>query len=381
MQRFGSATAIMFVALSMSTACGGTTDKPPGSQKLVKTSKSGSEHPAIEPVAPLETPTAAWSWNLPAGLDKPPLVPAGNPMSQPKVDLGHQLFMDKRLSVDGSRSCYSCHQNHLGNADGRKTALGPKNTVLPRNTPTIWSVAYHPALYWDGRSADLEQQAIAALKGGNMGLGDGLEAKAAEIGLLPEYARAFAEAFELSDGAKIEAVHVAQAISAYERTLLCGGTKWDTQEGMTEQQRRGQALFVDKAACITCHSGLALSDGLFHVTGVAIDPAAANPDVGRFKVTSDPKDKFAFRTPTMRNIARTAPYFHDGSVATLDEAVRIMATGGKPQAGLKTDDLLKDRQLSEAELADLIAFLSVFDCPGELEIVGDQSAEGIAGPT
>lgn len=326
-----------------------------------------------------EVPQPAWAWTLPKGINTPPVVPPDNPMSAEKVELGHKLFMDKRLSVDGSRSCYSCHQNHLGNADGRAKALGPGNKELERNSPTIWNVGLHTSLYWDGRAANLEAQGVGALKGGNMGLGDQLEAKAAEIGALPEYKDAFAKVFGLAEGDKVTSEHIAKALSAYERTLLCGDTPYDRGE-LTEAAERGKQLFLGKAACFGCHTGDNLTDGRFHVTGIGVDAKAENADVGRFKVTENEAEKFAFRTPTLRNVARTAPYFHDGSVATLKEAVKTMAGGGKPQEGLQLDQMLRDVNLTDAEIDDLVAFLESLDCTGQLEVIGDQTADGIEPP-
>lgn len=377
--------------LSVGVACDGGNDSKPS-----KPSKSSSKGKDPSPAKgdtkadakekPAETPTKddapkadAWAWKLPSGISKAPEVPADNPMSADKVALGHALFMDKRLSADGSRSCYSCHQNHLGNADGRKTALGAKKKELTRNSPTIWNVGLHKELYWDGRAPSLEKQAIGALKGGNMGLGDTLADKAAEIGALPEYKDKFTAVFGLAADAKVEPDHVAKALSAYERTLLCGDTAYDKQE-LSESQKRGQALFMGKGGCMTCHNGENLSDGVFHVTGIGIDAKAEGADPGRFKVSQDEKQKFAFKTPTLRNVSKTGPYFHDGSVESLEEAVKLMAGGGKPQDGLTVDPLLLDRKLSEAEVKDVAAFLGSLSCPGELKELGDQTAEGIAPP-
>jgi cytochrome c peroxidase len=325
---------------------------------------------------------AAWSWGeLPKGLFTPPRVPGENPMSAEKVALGHALFMDKRLSVDGTRSCYSCHQNELGNADGLAKAIGPGEKELPRNSPTIWNVAYHGALYWDGRADSLEAQAIGALKGGNMGLGDGLEAKAAEIGALPDYAEKFREAFGLGPDDAVTPDHVAQALSAYERTLLCGGTAHDMQT-LDEAQQRGWQLFMGKGGCLTCHNGENFTDGLFHRTGIGVPPGGEpteESDRGRGAITKDPADDFKFRTPTLRNVSKTAPYFHDGSAKTLEEAVRVMGSGGVPDRG-PVDPALLDRQLTDEEVADIVAFLGALDCPGELEIIGDQTVASIPIP-
>jgi cytochrome c peroxidase len=220
---------------------------------------------------------------------------------------------------------------------------------------------------------------LGALKGGNMGLGDTMADKAAEIGALPEYKDAFAKVFGLAADAKVEPDHVAKALSAYERTLLCGDTAYDKQE-LSEAQKRGQGLFMGKGACITCHNGANLSDGIFHVTGIGIDAKSDKADVGRFKVSQDAKHKHAFKTPTLRNVSKTGPYFHDGSAKTLEDAVKAMASGGNPQDGLTVDPLLLDRKLTDDEVKDIAAFLGALSCPGALEEIGDQTAEGIAPP-
>ncbi|PRQ02550.1 Cytochrome c551 peroxidase precursor [Enhygromyxa salina] len=327
-------------------------------------------------------PTEAreWAWTLPKGLSEPPPVPAENPMTAAKVGLGHQLFMDKRLSGDGSRSCYSCHQNELGGADGRTLALGAGDKPLTRNTPTIWNVAYHQnGLYWDGRAPTLEKQMLGAWKGGNMGVGeDNLAAKAKEIGALPEYAPEFAVAFGLEPGAEVTPEHVAMAVSAYERTLLCGDTAFDKGE-MDEAAQRGWDLFRGKASCSTCHAGDNLSDGAFHNVGTSHDASGAllaDADVGQGKPSGAEENNYKFRTPTLRNVTKTAPYFHNGSVDDLTEVVRYMAAGGNAKApGI--DPNLRNTQLSEAEIADVVAFLGALECPGSLEVIGDQSVGGI----
>lgn len=377
----------MALGMALSGCGGGSDGKADGKAKAAASSKTEAKAKAEGKTTAAEpsaddgagedpAPAAAWSWQLPAGIHTPPRVPEDNPMSAEKVELGHRLFMDKRLSVDGSRSCYSCHQNELGNADGRAKALGPGGKELPRNAPTIWNVGLLPLLYWDGRSADLEAQAVGALKGGNMGLGDGVEAKAGEIGALPEYREAFAKAFGLAAGAPITGKHVAMALSAYERTLLCGDTAHD-RDAQDEAAKRGWALFSGAAGCITCHAQDNFTDGLFHRTGIgASEPPAEGADRGRGTISKKPEEDFMFRTPTLRNVARTAPYFHDGSVATLEEAVRIMAGGGLRDRG-PVDTNLVDRKLTEEEISDLVAFLRSLDCPGSLAVIGDQSVAGI----
>ena len=362
-RRFAASSALV-VCLAVLTACSGEK-----AERKVETQKKVQEAPEVEP-----TPPAApeYAWDLPRGL-KAPEVPADNPMTVAKVELGHALFFDKRLSVDGTRSCYSCHQNELGNADGRVKALGPGDKILARNTPTIWNVAYHAELYWDGRSKGLEKQMLGAWKGGNMGVGEAnLVAKATEVGALPEYADKFKAVF--GDGA-VTPERVAQAVSAYERTLLCGATPWDTSS-MAPAATRGWELFRGKAACATCHSGDNFADGLAHRVGVGVPETLAGGDLGRFDASKVEADKYKFRTPTLRNVSRTAPYFHDGSVPDLRVAVKQMAAGGNRKIK-DLDSNLLDRALTDAEIDDIVAFLKALDCPGQLAVIGDQTVAGI----
>jgi cytochrome c peroxidase len=352
-----------------------------GQEKDAPAAAASGTPVSAQPVTPEggEVTVDGFTWTLPRGLSKPPAVPADNPMSTAKVKLGHALFMDKRLSVDGSRSCYSCHQNELGNADGRALALGAGDKPLTRNTPTIWNVAYHEALYWDGRAASLEAQALGAWKGGNMGVGEeGLAAKAAEVGALEEYAAQFREVFALKEGDAVTPNHVAQALSAYERTLLCGDTTYD-KGTLSDAQLRGWDLFRGKAQCTACHNGENFSDGLYHGVGIGYDDKGApigTEDVGRGKPANDPAMNGKFRTPTLRNVAKTAPYFHDGSAKTLRDAVTTMASGGNPVAP-GWDALLTNKGLTDAEIDDVVAFLEALNCPGQLEVIGDQTVAGI----
>lgn len=356
--------------LLLPIACGGE-----AAQKKQAPSEQAAEKQAADTKggeAKVEPVVEEYAWVLPRGM-KAPEVPADNPMTAAKVKLGHELFFDKRLSVDGSRSCYSCHQNELGNADGRARALGPGEKLLARNTPTIWNVAYHAESYWDGRAKGLEKQMLGAWKGGNMGVGEAnLAAKATEIGGLPEYREQFAAVF---GAVPVTPELVARAVSAYERTLLCGDTPWDTNT-MTPEATRGWELFRGKAACATCHSGDNFADGLYHKTGVAVPESGEGGDLGRFDASKAEADKYKFRTPTLRNVGKTAPYFHDGSEPDLKAAVKTMAAGGNRKIK-DLDPQLLDRQLSEAEIDDLVSFLRTLECPGTLAVIGDQVVAGI----
>jgi cytochrome c peroxidase len=307
--------------------------------------------------------------NLPSDLGAPKL-PADNPQTDDKVELGRQLFFDKRLSSDGTRACYSCHQNEDGNGGKDPIAMGPGEKQLTRHSPVIWNVGYLPRLYWDGRSGTLEEQGSAAWAGGNMGVGkENLEKKAQELGKIPGYERQFAKVFP-EKGASAETV--VQALSAYERTLVCKDTAFDRyakgdKKQLNGEQKKGLELFMGKAACTACHAppffstAYLLKDGTYFNAGVGFEGKKDGEiDVGRQKVTSADTDFGAFKVPTLRNVSKSAPYFHDGSKKTLEEAVRFMAGGGFENAHLSP--LLTDKHLADDEIQALVAFLGSLDC-------------------
>jgi cytochrome c peroxidase len=288
-------------------------------------------------------------------------IPADNPMTPEKVALGKQLFFDERLSVDGSRSCYSCHVCDKGLTDGLPKAIGAANRQLPRSSPTLWNIGYHKEFYWDGRSGSLEKQAMAAWQGGNMGAKDHEQEIVGKINALAGYRAQFQNVFK-SDAT---AENIMMAISAYERTIVSGETAWDrfragNESAMSEEAKRGWQLFQD-LKCTDCHDGVLLTDQQYHNVGIGMDKP--EPDVGRVKTSQKPEETGAFKTPTLRDIAKSAPYFHDGSVATLEEAVDFMVGGGKDNQ--YKDKNLKKNEITKEQKADLIAFLkalSVEDC-------------------
>ncbi len=286
-------------------------------------------------------------------------IPADNPLTAEKAALGRYLYGDPRLSGDGTRSCYSCHVREFGLTDGLPKAIGAYQKQLTRSSPTMWNVGYHQSWYWDGRAASLEVQALKAWTGGNMGAKDTAPVLAA-INAIPEYADQFEQVF----GGAADEDNVPKALAAYMRTLISNGTAWDRfmageTSALDDAQQRGWALFQEEG-CVDCHAGVLLTDLQFHNVGIGMD--AAEPDVGRFKVTQRDRDMGAFKTPTLRDISKSAPYFHDGSVATLEAAVRLMAGGGIDNPHLSRDKL-SDRQLTDAQIADLLAFLGALDQP------------------
>ncbi len=292
------------------------------------------------------------------------VIPADNPMTPAKVELGRQLFFDKRLSGDGSRSCYSCHLREKGLTDGLPTAIGAYERKLPRSSPTLWNIGYHSAFYWDGRSPSLERQGMAAWTGGNMGV-DGNDGRpsakeiAAKIDAIPGYNKQFREVF----GGPATPENMMMAVSAFERTIVANDSAWirfinGDESALSEQARRGWTIFSEKAKCTNCHDGRLLTDLQYHNVGIGMDKK--EPDLGRFVVSKDDKDRGAFKTPTLLDISKSAPYFHDGSVATLEESVDIMTGGGKKNPWLDTTNL-QPVNLTAEEKQDLLAFLRSLD--------------------
>ncbi len=329
--------------------------------------------PAAEPAEVAEAkPEEAVDKAAPPSFPSMP-IPADNPQSDAKIALGHQLFFDKRLSVDGSRSCYSCHQNEHGNGGETPLAVGAQEKQLTRHSPSIWNVGYLDALYWDGRAPSLEAQAKGAWGGGNMGVGkENLAKKAAELSKIKGYAAQFEAVFP---GEGLTPDTVAKAISAYERTLICDRTAYDRfaagdESALSAEQKRGYALFNGKAQCVLCHAppffsnAMGVEGGLFYNVGIGTQ-GTAEVDPGRAAVTENDGDWAAFKIPSLRNVSKSAPYFHDGSVASLAQAVALMAGGGIDNKN-KTS-ILKNQNLSSEEIGAITAFLGALDCGQALE--------------
>ncbi|MBI4467955.1 MAG: cytochrome-c peroxidase [Acidobacteria bacterium] len=279
-------------------------------------------------------------------------IPADNPMTPEKVALGWQLFFDTRLSADGSRSCYSCHLNEHGLTDGLPLAIGALEKKLPRHSPTLWNIGYHKEFYWDGRSGSLEKQGMAAWTGGNMGANkDEITAK---INAIPGYRAQFQTVF----GGEATPERIMMAVSAYERTIIGGQSAYDRwkagdESAVSGSVKRGYQVFKD-SKCDQCHAGVLFTDLQYHNVGIGMDKP--EPDVGRAKVTNKPEETGAFKTPTLRDVARSAPYFHDGSGATLQEVVDLMVGGGKPNQWLDKKNLQKVN-LKPEQKQELLEFL------------------------
>lgn len=356
--------ATVALALTSLAACGKKKSEPPATGSAAGTGST--------PSTP-STPSRPSQGALPT---LPPLPAPTDPAHAAKVALGNALFFDPALSVDGSRACYSCHMNENGTGGATPLAVGAGDKPLPRHSPALWNVAYGKgAFYWDGRAASLAAQAKGAWAGGNMGVGeDKLEAKAAEIAATGSYPALWKAAF--GDAAPA-AAHVTEALAAYETTIVCDQTPYDKfaagdKAALTEAQQRGLDVFLGKAQCSACHTAPHFSSsqmaegGVYWNVGIGIagkEPTAV--DIGRKKVTEKDSDWASFKVPTLRGVGASAPYFHDGSVATLEEAVRYMASAGTANPNLSP--LIVDKALTDAELADLVDFLrGGLACPGTL---------------
>jgi cytochrome c peroxidase len=289
----------------------------------------------------------------PRGLAAMPVpVPPNNPMTAPRIALGKQLFFDTRLSRTKKMSCETCHVPEKGWTDG--LALSPRfdGSMNTRHTPTLYGVAYFPDLYWDGRSKGLEAQILAAWKSQ---MGADPEAIATDVNAVAAYKAAFEKEF----GGPATGPRIVEALATFVRTIHAGDTEWDRtkQDPASLKQTaagRGFIVFSDVAHCTNCHLPPLFSDTLFHNVGVGYEKET--PDPGRGKVvTSDPKMMGAFKTPSMRGVALTGPYFHDGHAKTLEEAVDFMLKGGRKNPNL--DEKLQVYEVTPRQRADLLTFL------------------------
>jgi cytochrome c peroxidase len=300
----------------------------------------------------------------PLGVPRP-LDPPTNPSTPAKVALGAKLFAEPRLSADGTVSCATCHVAALAFTDGRPRAIGISKTPVARNAPTVLNAALHQRLFWDGRAGSLEDQARQpVLNHEEMGRTNAEDAAKA-IAAIPEYPPLFKDAFG-DDAVTLQ--RIARAIASFERTLVTGDAPFDKwwagdAKAMSESAQRGYDLFIDRAGCSQCHSirqSYALfTDGDFHNTGAGKD--AGRQDKGRAGITGRDEDTAAFRTPSLRNVALTAPYMHDGSLPTLEEVVDFYVKGGEPNAHLST--LIRKLELTKTDEADLVEFLKALTSP------------------
>jgi len=343
----------------------------------------------------------------PLGL--PPALEPGEPLPSPElIALGRKLFFDRRLSHNGTMSCGMCHVPEQGfTSNEMATAVGIEGRSLLRNAPTILNVAYQRALFHDGREPLLETQVIAPLiaedEMANPSVGYLIE----KVASLPDYEGLF----EAALGDEPSIAGIGAAIAAWQRSMLAGDSPFDRwyfggdEDAVGAEAKRGYRLFVGEAGCVACHSigedHALFTDQSFHDTGIGyfndvIRPQAKTPvaveiapgvkidvlrevvasvgappmpDRGRYEVTRGPADLWRFKTPSLRNVALTAPYMHDGSLPTLEALVRFYDRGGHPSPGL--DPRVRPLGLSEGEIAALVAFLESLTSTDIADLVAD----------
>ena len=281
--------------------------------------------------------------------------PEGNQPNAARVELGHKLFFDPRLSGDGNMSCATCHNPALGWSDGLPTARGVKSSVLGRASPTIFNTGYNSIQMWDGRKKSLEDQAMGPMQANvemNMDIGKLFQ----WIGNSHGYQALFARAYP---GEPINETTLSKAIASFERTVVSSHSPFDAwvrgdAGALSAQQVEGFKLFAGKGNCVACHSGANFTDNGFHNLGLA-SWGVSEPDMGRYAQKPVNVMRGAFKTPTLREVARTAPYFHDGSAKTLMEVVEHYDRGGEVKTNLSPN--IHPLGLSLAEKQALVAFL------------------------
>lgn len=344
-------------------------------------------------------------------------IPADNPQSQAKIELGDKLFHDKRFSVDGTVSCSKCHDDTKAFTDGLPVSAGNHGQTGTRNAPTVLNAAFNKLQFWDGREPDLERQSkqplINPIEHGLSNYGSILEI----IRTDPYYQTAFKSVFGVAVS-KVTIDHVAKAIASFERTLVSGDSAFDRYyfkgqaEAMTEAQIRGFGLFVGQGRCVSCHvieqDQALFTDGRFHNIGIGINPIqqevprlaqafleakskGINVDVavlsdkksselGRFAVTDELSQIGAFKTPTLREIDLTAPYMHDGSLKTLKDVVNHYNNGGVTKTGYRVNDFLdggiRPLNLNAAQVDDLVAFMKALTGSNRANPTSTQTAKG-----
>lgn len=294
------------------------------------------------------------------------IIPADNPLTAEGIALGQQLFFDPILSLDSTFSCASCHQPERAFTDGKSVALGIRMRRGKRSAPSLINVGYYyKGLFWDGRVITLEEQTLHPIKD-SVEMGNTLDRVEARLQQHPDYPILFRKAFGIQDKSKITSGLVAKAIAQYERTLISNNSKFDqVQRGeaqFTDAERRGFTIFFDTskvmamAECSHCHMDPLFTTLAYENNGLQQADNLNFPDKGRGAVTGNRFDNGKFKVPSLRNIALTAPYMHDGRFRTLEEVIDHYNTGGHPAENVSPN--VRPLHLKAQDKADLIAFLN-----------------------
>lgn len=315
-----------------------------------------------------------------------PNFPAGHAPDEREVELGRELFFERRLSSNNSISCDNCHAPDHGFADPRRVSIGIEGRKGRRNSSTLWNAAYFENLGWVGEHASIEEQSLAAITNPDE-MGMRRDEMAAKLG--PLYGERLLALY-----GEVSAETIARALGAYQRTLVAGDSAFDRyiyageEDAVNEAAKHGFTVFIGQARCIQCHfmrseashpfggATGTFTDNRFHNIGVGFDEHGNTSDLGREEATRELSDRGAFKTPTLRNVALTAPYMHDGSLATLKDVVDHYNKGGVPNPNLDFD--VKPLHLTERDKADLVAFMesltSVKLAKGSLEVNPPESS-------
>lgn len=348
--------ALVFASLSALTVLLGCGDT--GGQKPAPGGLAGAKKPAASASAKAASgPKKIDRKNLAVFAELPKESKNDkNPATPAKVALGRQLYFETRLSKNHDVSCNTCHNLETYGVDNKPVSDGHGKQKGTRNSPTVYGAALHTQQFWDGRAADVEEQATMPIVNPVEMASD--EKRVVEtLTSIPEYKKAFEESFP-DDKEPITMVNVGKAIGAFERTLLVSG-KWDKylagdEAALSQEEKDGLATFLD-TGCTSCHGGPMIGGNMIMKLG-SVKPWTDEKDKGKFEVTKDEKDKMFFKVPTLRNVAKTGPYFHDGAVTDLSEAVKKMAFH---QNGL---------ELSPEDTKAIVAFLGALtvEIPAEL---------------
>ncbi len=378
----------------------------PGVKSAIKAAFAGTaETPSLKlsPVpGPVSGPRSLKQVGLPVQQSMAE-IPPDNPQTPEKIALGEKLFFDPRLSVDDTVACASCHDPDRAFTDGRPASVGVKGRVGQRNSPTILNALFNKGQFWDGRAKTLEDQAGLPITNPSEMAQPSVEAAAAKVAFIPEYRQAFRQVF----GEAPNALNLSRAIASYERTLISFDSPFDRfiagdPDAIDPAAKRGWMLFNMRGNCSRCHASVNMdatyfTDFDFHNIGIgilrhhvvplarqaerriaksdlpAIDTAAIEADLsvlGRFLITRKPADIASFKTPNLRNVMVTAPYFHDGSQETLWDVMDHYNKGD----GLKNpwlDEDIEPLGLSEGDMDDLVAFMASLTSP-EYKELGDK---------
>ncbi len=300
--------------------------------------------------------SGSYELTLPLGLEADAAyIPDNNPLTAEKIELGKLLYFDKRLSKDQTIACASCHNPSHCFADSTPTSKGVGGLLGRRNSPTVINRLFSDKQFWDGRAADLEEQAKGPLTNPVEMAMASHDVVVTNVKAVAGYAPYFEKAFGSAD---VNIDKIAQAIASYERTVVSGNSPFDRymagdKAAMNAAAVRGMELFNGKGNCKTCHAAFNFTDESYHNLGVGMKKK--KPDLGRYEQTKVEENKGAFKTPTLRNVAQGPPYMHDGSEKTLTSVIEFYNKGGTPNKWLSKE--VKPLKMNKQEVADLVAFM------------------------